>query len=137
MGKFTDLSSMVKVFPAADSGELYNQTYQIGDDVGTLIRVILGFDNEAKKKKFWSDEVLTLTDINLRLIKKQFKSQILVFSIYSKHDNHYCYSFISNYLFCSFKALLIKSVTLSKLPSMLIVKASLPLKWLFAITSAP
>lgn len=46
MGKFTDLTSIVQQFPAETSEELYQQTYSIGDDAGTLIRVIVGFDRQ-------------------------------------------------------------------------------------------
>ncbi len=43
MGKFTELNVMIKEFPAADSQDLYNQTYLFGSDLGTLLRVLVGF----------------------------------------------------------------------------------------------
>lgn len=66
MGKFTDLSTLAKAFPAKDSTDLYNQTYQLGDDVGTILRVVMGFDQKDNKtKKFFWKIWLIITNMNL------------------------------------------------------------------------
>ena len=52
MGKFTDLSQIMKSFPADNSQDLFDQTYAIGVDIGTLIRVSVGYKlGEPLKKK--------------------------------------------------------------------------------------
>jgi hypothetical protein len=58
MGKLTDMSSIIQEFPAETPDDLYTQTYTIGDDIGTIVRSILGFDEKPKKedKKDKKDE---------------------------------------------------------------------------------
>lgn len=43
MGKFTELNAMFKEFPAPESDDLYDQTYMFGNDMGTVLRVLVGY----------------------------------------------------------------------------------------------
>lgn len=43
MGKMTEMSSVYKTFPADNAEDLYTQTYVMGNDVGTLLRVLSGY----------------------------------------------------------------------------------------------
>lgn len=54
MSKVTDLQKLVKDFPAADSEELYQQTYQAGTDVGSIVKVVFNYKDSTTvaKKNF-------------------------------------------------------------------------------------
>lgn len=43
MAKGTEMSTIYKVFPAETAEALYEQTYLLGNDVGTLLRVLSGY----------------------------------------------------------------------------------------------
>lgn len=43
MGKFTELQTMFHGFPAAESDDLYDQTFTLGNDLGTLLRVLVAY----------------------------------------------------------------------------------------------
>lgn len=43
IGKLTEVSEVIKSFPAATSDDLYTQTNTIGNDIGTTLRIITGF----------------------------------------------------------------------------------------------
>ena len=43
MGKVTEITTIMAGFPASDSSTFYDQSYGIGNNLGTLIRVITGF----------------------------------------------------------------------------------------------
>ena len=43
MGKVTEISTIMTDFPGSDSSTFYDQSYGIGNNLGTLIRVITGF----------------------------------------------------------------------------------------------
>ena len=55
MGKFTDLTTLVQNFPPKTGEEVYKDAYTIGEDIGTLVRVITGYGEENKtKRRFWA-----------------------------------------------------------------------------------
>lgn len=43
MAKGTEMTQIYKAFPAETSEALYDQTYTLGSDVGTLLRVVSGY----------------------------------------------------------------------------------------------
>ena len=47
MGKVTEISTIIANFPAIGNDDLYDQTYGLGNDIGTLLRVISGFKPKA------------------------------------------------------------------------------------------
>ena len=51
MGKLTDLSALIQTFPPKSGEDVYKDAYTIGDDIGTLIRVITGYGEEPKSKR--------------------------------------------------------------------------------------
>lgn len=55
MGKLTDMSSIISELPSETADELYTNMYQVGDDLGSVFRTVLGLDvkekNEEKKQK--------------------------------------------------------------------------------------
>jgi hypothetical protein len=54
MGKFTDVANIIKEFPPVHAAELHDEIYAIGEDLGTLARVILGYETKTSpKKKFF------------------------------------------------------------------------------------
>ena len=46
IGKITQLTTVLKGYPAADAQAYYTQTYAIGDDVGTFVRVVVGYEGK-------------------------------------------------------------------------------------------
>lgn len=52
MGKLTDLSELVQNFPPKTQEDAYKMTYTVGDDLGTLIRVLVNYNEKKAKKKF-------------------------------------------------------------------------------------
>jgi hypothetical protein len=51
MGKLTDLGQIVRTYPPTDATAMYDQTYQIADDLGSLLRVVIGFDQQKEETK--------------------------------------------------------------------------------------
>lgn len=47
MGKFTDLTTILQDFPAQTAQSLFQQTSQIGNVVGTVLRIASGFQPTA------------------------------------------------------------------------------------------
>lgn len=43
IGKFTEVSEIIKGFPATTTEDLFAQTFTLGNDIGTTIRVLSGF----------------------------------------------------------------------------------------------
>jgi hypothetical protein len=43
MAKATEMTQIYKAFPAETAEALYEQTYMLGNDVGTLLRVLSGY----------------------------------------------------------------------------------------------
>lgn len=42
-GKVTEMAEIFKAFPATETEDFYAQTYSIGGDIGTLVRVLLAY----------------------------------------------------------------------------------------------
>ncbi len=43
IGKLTEVSEIAKTFPADNAQDLYTETYTIGNDIGTTLRIVTGF----------------------------------------------------------------------------------------------
>ena len=43
MGKFSSFAELMKVFPAESDDELYQQTLEMGEDMGTFMKTAIGF----------------------------------------------------------------------------------------------
>ena len=43
MAKMTEITQIYKVFPAETAEGLYGQAYMLGNDIGTLLRVLSGY----------------------------------------------------------------------------------------------
>lgn len=52
MGKLTDLSELVQNFPPKTQEDAYKMTYTVGDDVGTVLRVLVNYHDKKATKKF-------------------------------------------------------------------------------------
>jgi len=50
MSKFTDLKAIVEEFPADTSDDFYEQTYQAGLDVGSIVKISLNYQDSKKNK---------------------------------------------------------------------------------------
>ena len=47
VGKVTEVSTIFANFPASDNDTLYDQTYALGNDLGTLLRVVTGYKTKS------------------------------------------------------------------------------------------
>ena len=46
MAKSTELTELYKEFPSSQAEEFYEQTYLLGSDIGTVLRVVSGFKSK-------------------------------------------------------------------------------------------
>lgn len=80
MGKFTDLSELVQNFPPKTSDDAYKNTYTIGDDIGTLVRVLIGYEGSNWLENFnWNRDRLFFS--NKRNISKYFPNSLEIYSL--------------------------------------------------------